>query len=395
MRTTMFLVSLALVGCSSTSTPPAATADAGSDAGTCTFTTNAFPIDGDGPDGQIHAIGAWDGARTFVAYNRPKTSSSSFDVYLTALRCDGKPAFAPVRVSEDDDNDVDPALVVLADRVLVAWSANLSAGDPNLYLRLRVYDKTGKALGPARNFAGPRNGADNVHNTWLPSLAPLGGGAALVGAWGIAEAPAFQAFGARLDAQGVTQGDAFELGFDAATTQTQPDVSGDGASAWAAWLVEPNTGTGSTIATAHVPSSGAPVAGPSVVDAASPSISMRGTRAWVAGSRASGSVLLLRADQSAPPIELATQGALPAVAAADVGGAFVAYRDGASGRTVVAVRFDETGAVVRERDLGVAKAAPYPLRLVRISEDVYFVAYQSGTSPSLRAEGRYVDFSAP
>jgi len=211
----------------------------------------------------------------------------------------------------------------------------------------------------------------------------------------VAEAPAFQAFGARLDAQGATQGDAFELGFDKATTQTQPDVSGDGASAWAAWLVEPNVGNGSTVATAHLPASGAPIAGPSVVDAGSPSISMRGTRAWVAASRASGSVLLLRADQTAPPIELATQGALPAVAAADVGGAFVAYRDGANGRTVVAVRFDEAGSVVRELDLGVTKAAPYPLRLVRISEDVYFVAYQSGTSPALRAEGRYVDFSAP
>jgi len=181
MRTMLPFAFLALAGCSSTSTPPATTADSGSDAGACAFTTNAFPIDATGPDSQIHAIGAWDGARACVAYNRPKASSSSFDVYLTALRCDGKPAFAPVRVTEDDDNDVDPTLVVLSDRVLVAWSANLSAGDPNLYLRLRVYDKTGKPQGPARNFTGPRNGADNVHNTWLPSLAPLGAGAALVG----------------------------------------------------------------------------------------------------------------------------------------------------------------------------------------------------------------------
>jgi hypothetical protein len=52
------------------------------------------------------------------------------------------------------------------------------------------------------------------------------------------------------------------------------------------------------------------------------------------------------------------------------------------------------GAVVAETDLGISDASPYPLRLVGIADDVYFLAYQRGTGTALRAMGRFFDYRA-
>jgi len=127
--TPMLFLVLAACGTTSTSAAPGAPApidDAGADAPVTppcdAFPATAFAIDGAGPGSQIHAIGAARGDRVFVAYNRPKATGKTFDVYLAALSCDGTPAFEPVRVSEDNDNDVDPSIAVQGDSVLVAWA---------------------------------------------------------------------------------------------------------------------------------------------------------------------------------------------------------------------------------------------------------------------------------
>jgi hypothetical protein len=55
---------------------------------------------------------------------------------------------------------------------------------------------------------------------------------------------------------------------------------------------------------------------------------------------------------------------------------------------------DASGAVRGETDLRITDAAPYPLRLVRMSDDLYFLAYQQGKGTTLRAMGRFFDFRA-
>lgn len=402
MRFTTSSLLLLLVACGS-STPagspaPTPPEDAGADAPATAceiFPATSFPTDAAGPDSQIHSIGASGGDRVFVAYNRPKAGAKTFDVFLTAFKCDGTPAFEPVRVSEDDDNDVDPSIAVQGDAVLVAWAGDASGKDPNLHLRTRLFDRQGSALGPANVFTGPRKGLANTkYNIWQGSVAPLGDGFAIAGAWGVEEAPAFQTFASRLDAKGAPSGDAFDLGFDAGTTQTLVDVSSGGTSAWAAWFVEPNTSDGRSVATATFGASGALTRGPTLDNASAPSVATLGTTAWVSAQRGTKDVVLQRLDAPGAAIVLAGKGALPALALSASGGAFASYRDVGGGRTIVVTRFDAGGAVVVETDLGITDASPYPLRLVRMAEDVYFLAYQQGKGTALRAMARFFDFRA-
>ena len=405
MRLYPSLFVLVLAACGS-STPAGSAAptppdDAGVDAPAIAcdvFAATSFPIDATGPDSQIHGIGASGGDRVFVAYNRPKASAKTFDVFLTALKCDGTPVFEPVRVSEDDENDVDPSIAVQGDTVLVAWAGDASGKDPNppnLHLRTRLLDRQGSARGAASTFTGPRKGLANLkNNIWQASVAPLGDGFTLAGAWGIDEAPAFQTFVSRLDAKGAPSGDALDLGVDAGTTQTLVDVSSGGTNAWAAWLVEPNTSDGKRVATATFGTSGGLTRGPTLDDATAPTVATLGTAAWVSAQRGASDVVLQRLDAPGGPIVLAGKGALPALALSSNGGAFASYRDVGTGRTIVVTRFDAGGAVVGEIDLGLTDASPYPLRLVRMTDDAYFLAYQRGKGTTIRAMGRFVDFRA-
>lgn len=393
-----FLLVLAACGSSTPagSPAPAAPEDAGVDAPAIAcdaYPATPLPLDAAGPDGQIHVIGAAGGDRVFVAYNRPKGSAKTFDVFLTALRCDGTAAFEPVRVSEDDDNDVDPSIAVQGETVLVSWAGDAAGKDPNLHLRTRLFDRQGGARGAASVFTGPRKGLANTKgNIWQGSVASLGDGFALAGAWGIDEAPAFQTFVSRLDAKGAASGDALDLGLDAGTTQTLVDVASGAANAWAAWLVEPNTADGKSVATASLGATGGLVRGPTLEDATSPTVAALGSAAWVSAQRGASDVVLQRLDTPGAPIVLAGKGALPALALSANGGAFASYRAAGAGRTIVVTRVDGGGAVAAETDLGITDAAPYPLRLVRMVDDVYFLAYQRGKGSALRGMGRFFDF---
>ncbi len=401
MRFAMPVLVLVLAACSSTSGASAPDAsppvdDGGIDATAATacenFSRATFAVDGAGPDSQIHAIGAAGGDRVFVAYNRPKTGGKTFDVYLAAFGCDGKPVFDPVRVSDDSDNDVDPSIAVQGSEILVAWAGDAAGKEPNLHVRVRRFDRQGQARGAATAFTGPRKGIANLtNNIWQASIAPLGGGFAITGAWGVDEAPAFQTFGSRLDVTGAPVGDAFDLGFDAGTTQTSVDVASNGVAAWAAWLVEPNTADGQSVATATFGATGALTRGPTLANANSPSVAMNGTTSWVAAQRGAKDVVLQRLDAAGDAVVLAGKGMLPALALSGEGGAFAAYRDVAGGRTIVITRIDAAGSPLGETDLALTDAAPYPLRLVRVAADAYFLAFQSGKSPALRAQGRFVD----
>ena len=393
---------LVLAACSSPSPAgepsPAPAGDAGVDAPAIAcdvYPTSSFPLDAAGPDGQIHSIAAAAGDRVVVAYNRPKASAKTFDVFLAAFGCDGTPAFEPVRVSEDDENDVDPSIAVQGETVLVSWAGDATGKDPNLHLRTRLFDRQGVARGAASVFTGPHKAVPNTKgNIWQGSATALGDGFALAGTWGVDEAPAFQTFVSRLDANGKPSGEALDLGFDAGTTQTLVDLAGGGGSAWAAWLVQPNTTDGMSVATASLALTGGVTRGPTLDDATFPSVATQGAAAWVSAQRGASDVVLRRLDAPGAEIVLAGKGALPALALSASGGAFASYRAAGAGRTIVVTRFDGSGAALGEVDLALGDAAPYPLRLVRMADDVYFLAYQHGKGSALRAKGRFVDFRA-
>ncbi len=381
-----------LVHCSSNSSAPVT--DAGADAGVCSsFSDAVFAVDPNGPDTQVHAASAFAGGRVFVVYDRPKGSDKTkLDVFLAAFRCDGKPAFAPVRVSDGDGNDVDPSVAVHGDRVVVAWASDSGAAQNNLSLRVRTFDDAGVAIGPSRAYVGPRKGTSNALNAWMAQVAPSASGFALVGAWGVAEAPAFQAFGARLDAQGASLGESIDLGFEATVTETIPDVVTIAGATLAAFQVEPNQGTGSHVDVVRIDDGATTATKLSTLDdAQAPSLAASGASVWLAASRsATSSVLWHVSDGAAKPIDVGF-GAAPSIAAATNGGAIVATVMDASHRQLKLARFDDTGALSNEAVI-VADVPPYALRLVTVDPaGVFFLGYQEGASPAFRVKGRFFD----
>jgi hypothetical protein len=387
------LGSLAALACGSSAT--SAPSDAGKGAlGTCTtFTDGVIAVDPNGPDTQVHAASAFAGDRVYVVYDRPKGADpKKLDVFLAAFRCDGKPAFAPVRVSDDDGNDVDPEIAVRGDRLVVAWAADSGAAQDNLSLHLRAFDRDGTPRGGSRIFTGPRSGKPVTGNAWMAQVAPTAGGFALAAAWGVPEAPAFQAFFARLDPEGAPLGEAIDLGFDATTTQTVPDVVGVPGAAFAAFQREPNQGDGAEVLVVRVDDGASTVTKVgSVPDVLSPSLAADGANVWLAAGTSSGAAKLWHVSATgASPVDASGFGA-PAIALAKVGGAIVGTTMDAGHRQLKVARFDDAGVLTNELVV-VSDVPPYPIELTTVDPaGVFFLAYQEGTSPAFRAKGRFLD----
>ncbi|CAN5423918.1 hypothetical protein BH09MYX1_BH09MYX1_57740 [soil metagenome] len=373
--------------------PPRSTRGPTPGTGCTKFTDAPFAIDPAGPDTQVHAAGAFAAGIAYVVYDRPKGSDpSKLDVFLAAFRCDGKPQFAPVRVSDEAGNDVDPSVAVHGDRVVVAWASDSSAPQNNLSLHVRTFDLAGSAIGASRVYVGPRKGKDNVQNAWMTQVTASATGFDLVGAWGIDEAPAFQAFAARLDGQGSGVGEAIDLGFDATVTQSVPDVVAIPGAMVAAFQVEPNQGNGSHVDVVRVDDGGVAIQKIGTIDdALAPSLAANGSNVWVAASRgATATILWHVSDGSAKPVEL-TFGAAPTIALANRGGAIVATAIDATHRQLKLARFDDAGVLSNEIVI-VPDVPPYALRLVTVDPaGLFFLAYQEGASPAFRAKGRFID----
>ncbi len=401
LLTALALAPLALCACSSGSsaTPPA---DAGPDAAAActTFTDAAFAIDPSGPDTQVHAASAFSGDRVYVVYDRPKgADKNKLDVFLAAFGCNGKPAFAPIRVSDDDGNDVDPEVAVRGERVVVTWAADSGAAQNNLSLHVRTFDRDGVARGASRAYDGPRSGKPITANAWMAQIAPSqpsATGFALTGAWGVPEAPAFQVFGARLDAEGAPVGGSIDVGFDAAMTQSVPDVVTIPGAMIVAWQSEPNQGNGSSVELVRIDdgASNATKLG-SVPDVLAPSLAALGSEVWLAAGTAAGGAKLLHVSANgATPVDASGFGA-PAIALAKVGGAIVGTTIDAGHRQLKLARFDGAGALTNEVVV-VSDVPPYPLELTTVDPaGVFFLAYQEGASPAFRAKGRFLDLRLP
>ena len=323
---------LGLFACSSTavsapapSPSPSSSSDAASPppstcAGTAKLDT-AFDVDPSGPDGQIHAYAEPAGDGFFVVYNRPLEGSSSqaFSVYATKLGCDGRIVVPPVRVSDSSDNEIDPAAVWDGTKLLVVWSADTGKAPTNLELRTRTLSADGKPTGPVRTLALQRKGKPNVGNAWMPALAsgPKGVGAFLAGAWGNDDAPAFQAFVQKLDANGALSGDAEDVALAPKSTQGAPSVVADETGKrFVAWSEEANVGDIPASAWARV-GDGAPEE--VIPGGGAPSLSSDASGTWIA---ARGAVVELGTKVRG---KLPATFSQPAIAADATGAAVLAY----------------------------------------------------------------------
>jgi hypothetical protein len=386
------LLLLLATACSSTSTTPSGgTDDAGTDAapslgcGAGTVSETAVEIDPSGPDGQIHAYAVPTGDGFFVVYNRPAegSTSQSFAVYATKLGCDGKVLVPPVRVSEGDDNQIDPSAAWNGKNLVVVWSADTGKSPVNLELRTRVLDAAGKPLSAVRTASLVRKGKPNVGNAWMPEVVSGADGTWLVGAWGHDEAPAFQAFVQKLDPQGALAGEAEDAALAPTTTQSSPAVAVDAQKRTIlAWAEEPNQGNDPPATWVR---EGTSAPRKLVTGGGAPSLATGASGTWLA---AKGAVHLLGTEAHAT---LPTTYAQPAVAADETGALVVAYTAAQSRAPIRAVRVSSSGALGTEIDLGIASAAAYPLHLARVSDGVFLFAYQEGAGTKLRAKARFLE----
>jgi len=335
-----------------------------------------LPLDPDGPDTQIHIASAFDGERIWMAWNRP-SPSGAFQVFVSAMDCDGTVQVAPFRVDTGPENQLDPALAVNGDRVLVAWQSDNSNFPDNLDLRYRVLDRVdGAPVNEVIELAPTRAGQLFTGNLWMASVAADGDGWVLAGTAGVDGG--FRAFLVELDADGMTLGDLIEPLPDPSITQQVPQVVVD--SEGTAHLVFLGSGE---VDEAYYSEDGGPAV--SMGEGSFPSIGAQGR--FIGFSR-QGAVWFgpLGSPQAVGP-----DGNAVAVGAAGAGG-FVGWYKNVSGfaNEIKIARFDASGVVGARLDLGTQTAAPYGWNLTPISESLVFVAWQEGESPAFRTYGKFI-----
>ena len=150
------------------------------------WTDGVRELDPDGPDTQIHSDVAFDGTQFWFTWNRPN-DAANFDVFASAVACDGSGVVSPFMVSESEQNEVDPVLAVGGEQVMFAWTGSSASG---VDIRYRGYLRDGTPVTGATVFAASRNGAPVTGNAMLPDLAAGADGFVLAGSWGHSEAPA-------------------------------------------------------------------------------------------------------------------------------------------------------------------------------------------------------------
>ncbi len=193
----------------------------------------------DGPDTQIHGTSTFDGSGVWVAWSLPN-DANTFDIWLTRLGCDGTTDIAPLAVTDSPDNELDPAIIVSGDRLLVAWSTSTSSG---LGIRHRLYDLTGAPLTEPTDLVASRDGVVVTGNASSPRLAARSDGFMLAGFWGHDDATAFQAFSVALDLDGAIQGEAVDAELDTEFGQTAVDLAVRDDDAILVWQEDSTTST--------------------------------------------------------------------------------------------------------------------------------------------------------
>jgi len=373
-------------------------------------------IDPQGVDTQIHGAVALDGTGLWVVYNLPD-DNSYFDIYATRIGCDGETLVAPFKVNTSDFNDIDPALAISNDRLLIVWQSDNSQFPRNLDTYYRVYNIDGTPIMDAdARLVMQKNGKSADFNAWMPQVAAQpNDGFAIIGSWAPDNLTVWQAFVQRIDKDGALDGDAFEVNSNALDSQVYPSLAalpaGDMHVAWTRERVE-----GEDIAKhALIPAGASAPTGPALdaiegISTMSPSLAAdplqegRVFMAVGAGDESHSSIYIKNAAEmntSSANLEFGEASEYshtPGVVVGPDGGALVWYRIISGIRNDVMTQgfeydgqdFVAHGSAVQVNNEG-EFGAPYAPAIAHVKDNIYFIVWSQGVSPAFRLKGRFVE----
>ena len=377
-----------------------------------------FPLFPDLPDTQIHAVAAFDGEALWLAFDVPRSDGSgAFETWAARLRCDGTFAVAPFRVGTvTRGNEIEPDLAIRDGRVFIAWEVD-TGGDPNLFIVYRMFQADGTPLMTQdRLLPMTVGGKTFAASAWMPKVAALPSGAfALSGSWADPQAKGFQAFVARVDAEG-TAGDLIPVYGDLEASQVYPAIAADDDGrlfvAWAREVADADDrvyftsfAPGGAVGDAPVPGSPATASAGAAL-ATAPGAKGQALVAFGAGGTDSDIVVraALPADDTSPRAVFGAKNQVdhtPTVVAVDGGGAVAWFRIRAGIRDDVLIQafaFDgpslkkvRAETLLNPAETGNDHAAgPYQAAMTPVGGGLYFLAWSEGVSPAFRLVGRFV-----
>jgi hypothetical protein len=372
-----------------------------------------FILAPDLPETQIHPVAAFDGEAVWVVFNVPEEAGSGFDVWALRLACDRSFATEPFRVNTTvEPNDVDPALALSADRVVVAWQSDTGVVPVNMHTYYRLFAVDGTPLiAEDRPVQTTRGGLPLEANAWMPSVAILPDGFALAGSRAIDELGSFQVYVQRFDAEGVPAGNTVEPFLDAEVSESYPSLAAISASDLVvAWAREPAEADGEVVwkrlddgsapPEPVAPGEGLSGAPSLAVDREDPSHLMLAFHVARGEGAAVRLVDLGAALPDRPTLVLgqASTGIdqVPTVALEPGGGAVGWFRNvsGLQNDVIVEGFRREGAALVGDGEilLRTEGAAPaiYGIGLTYVGGDVYFVTWAEGDNPAFMLFGRFV-----
>jgi hypothetical protein len=346
---------------------------------------------------QIHGAAVFANDSLWITYNRPRPDHL-FDVYVTQIACDGSTKLEPLRVSTSTArNDVEPQILALDDRLVIAWSSDNQTGINNLDIWYRLYNLDGSPMGDETLLQMTRNGIEEPGNAWMPKLAKHGDGFVIAGSWGHSATNRFAVFVQRLSRDGQLLGETMDAVLEPETSQLWPSVATDADGALRlAWTRSPdnNKGMVDLVYTTRIVANSTIAETPQLVIAAPSSggnLSKDGSLISFSRTNVSGSTVFI-AQTNALDQRVATGRAgkrdyAPYLA----GDALVYYRNISGFRNdVVFSRFSRNPLLIDNSEiLTTEPAAPYS-PIFTVVPGGYFVGWSQGMNPDFRLIGRFI-----
>ncbi len=371
-----------------------------------------FALFPDLPATQIHLSLAPDGeGRGFwVAFSLPQ-NSGNFSVHVAHLGCDGAYRVAPVQVSPGLANELDPAILVAPEWVMVAWQVDDGQQPHNLSIHYRFLLPDGTVEGEqSTRLVLTQAGEAFQASAWMPQLvmAPSGD-PRLIGVLADPTLARFQVFHQAFNGR-VPEGDTLLVAPEAETSQFYPaaSYSGEG-QLYVAFDRAPDTGA-DDVAITRFNAAGVLDFDPPYLAfpewlSRSPSLHSGSgvTLLATGGKRGSLERVLLRHAHRDPsqasPLLLGNSGQkayAPAVVVSEAERAAVLWYEPIVGQQhnlwwqAIRIEGEEVAMHGAPRQLNLDPVAPYPPALIHFGDGIYLAAWSQGTSPGFRAFARFV-----
>jgi hypothetical protein len=211
----------------------------------CTATATVgvtYPLDTNGPDGQLYARAAFDGDGVWLSYTRRESAGAGDeDVYAVRILCDGTIGVGPVKVNTTGAGvrDYDPSVDVRDEKVYVAWiTEDPSTGNKSISYRTYNVDGTPIMSAPADVTPQNADGSAISELIWETDVAGLpDGGAIVVASYSSEESDyGFQVIVQQVDENGNRVGAPVNPYSNKMADQTTPMVAADTLTkVWVSW----------------------------------------------------------------------------------------------------------------------------------------------------------------